>query len=101
MRFIAKDPNGDRILLEDENPLILREIVVEFLGGDKASFTLENDIPQTHTEEYLDANFQSKESVDFDKYMALSGTEYVEKDGNGERIKYPAPWMRSSILGDQ
>ena len=96
VRFIAKDPNGDRILLEDGNPLILREIVVEFLGGDKASFTLENDIPQTHTEEYLDANFQSKESVDFDKYMALSGTEYVEKDGNGERIKYPAPWMRSS-----
>lgn len=96
IRFYAKDPNGERILLEDNQPLVLREIVVDFLGEDQASFTLENEIPETHKEGYLDSHYQAKSVVDFDKYMALSGTEYVEKDGNGERTKYPSPWMNSS-----
>lgn len=97
IRFIAKDPSGERILLEDGQPLILREIVVEFLSEKNASFKLESEgIPETHSEAYLEANFQSKSVVDFDKYAALSGTEFVFAEGNGERIKYPAPWMNSS-----
>ncbi len=39
-----------------------------------------------------------KSSVDFDKYMALSGnTDFMEPgpDGYGERIKYPVPWLNS------
>ena len=96
IRFIAKDTDGNRILLEDGNPLILREIVVDFLGADLASFELEENIPPLHNEEYLESNYQAKSIVDFDKYMALSGTEFVEKEGAGERTKYPAPWMNSS-----
>lgn len=96
IRFLAKDPDGQRILLEDGKPLILREIVVDFLGEDKASFKLETEIiPEHHKEEYLEENFTYKSVVDFDKYRALTN-EFLEPTENGARIKYPAPWRNSS-----
>ncbi|MDE7142197.1 MAG: hypothetical protein K2O33_04815, partial [Muribaculaceae bacterium] len=100
IRLVAKTPEGERIYLDGGDPegMSLRDIIITFLDSEHASFELEEDIPYEHSEEYLDANFLTKSSVDFDKYMALSGNElFMEKSksGEGERIKYPVPWLNS------
>ena len=100
IRLVAKTPDGKRIYIDGGNPegMSLCDIIITFLDSDHASFELEEDIPYKHSEAYLEDNFQSKSSVDFDKYMALSGNpDFMEPgpNGHGERIKYPVPWLNS------
>ncbi|MDE6157346.1 MAG: hypothetical protein K2F78_04285, partial [Muribaculaceae bacterium] len=100
IRLVAKTPEGERIYLDGGDPegMSLRDIIITFLDKEHASFELEDDVPYEHSEEYLDQNFQTKNAVDFDKYMALSGNEFFmekSKNGEGERIKYPVPWLNS------
>lgn len=100
IRLVAKTPEGERIYLDGGDPegMSLRDIIVTFLNKEHATFELEEDIPYEHSEAYLEENFQTKSAVDFDKYMALSGNpDFMEKSstGEGERIKYPVPWMNS------
>ncbi|WP_297063800.1 hypothetical protein [uncultured Duncaniella sp.] len=96
IRLVAKTVDGERIYIDggDEEGMSLRDIIITFLDEDHASFELEDDIKYEHSEKYLDENFQNKSVVDFDKYMALSGNpDFMEKEGEGERIKYPVPWL--------
>lgn len=100
IRLVAKTIDGERIYIDGGDPegMSLRDIIVTFLDEKHTSFELEDDIPYEHSEAYLEENFQNKSVVDFDKYMALSGnTDFMEKSatGEGERIKYPVPWLNS------
>lgn len=98
IRLVAKTVDGERIYIDGGDPegMSLRDIIVTFLDEDHASFELEEEVPEEHSEAYLEENYQTKSSVDFDKYMALSGNpDFMFKVGEGERIKYPVPWLNS------
>lgn len=100
IRLVAKTTKGERIYIDGGDPegMSLRDIIITFLDKDHASFELEDNIPYEHSEQYLEENFSTKSSVDFDKYMALSGNpDFMVKSstGEGERLKYPVPWLNS------